>query len=100
MQHSFARGKPLTEAEVFIGCVVGRNRPTKKQREASENLQEQYSQLLSFTVKSIDHGDGTGSRLDRAAACLKIRSCPSFSWIAAGIALKEIKKIQMSKGQT
>jgi hypothetical protein len=101
---------PLTEIEVFVGSVLGKNGglPTKRLREASTHMKDKFERDVTFTVNSILRGSGESPGLDRgealarSIACLaiavedpgdvsvKIGKLQSFAYVAAAICLREI----------
>ncbi|CRG88837.1 hypothetical protein PISL3812_05872 [Talaromyces islandicus] len=99
----------LTEEEVFIGNIMGRNhKQTIHQKESSRAMREAYDELVSWTMSLIT-GQGTdkgGESLERSIACFwaalndrkgsfvppqgKLRS---FPWIAAIVCIQEVDKL-------
>ncbi|KAH8689571.1 putative RNA-dependent RNA polymerase [Talaromyces proteolyticus] len=105
----------LTEVEVFIGNIMGKNhKQTVQQKEASKTMREEYDSLVTWVMGLIT-GQGTSEEqesLERSVACfwvamssstttvdkhksssgtIKLRSYP---WIAAIACLQEIDKFQ------
>ncbi|MCJ1395918.1 hypothetical protein MMC18_008804 [Xylographa bjoerkii] len=103
----------ITELEVFIGNIVGKTHgQTKRQREASMNMREDYERLVEFIVSQIrNKGAGREEALERSIACMALgleddgASDPawrgrsqlmSFRWIAASVCLQEVERLQKS----
>lgn len=102
--------RPLSEIEVFVGSVLGKNGglPSKRQREFSTQMKDKVGRDISFTVNSIlqKSGDLTeqdqNEALARSIACLavaveepgnampKIGKLQSFAYVAAAVCLREI----------
>jgi hypothetical protein len=108
---------PLTEIEVFVGSVLGKNGalPTKRLREVSTEMKDKFERDVSFTVNSILQGSGEsldldrGEALGRSIACLavaaeepesvvpKIGKLKSFAYVAAATCLREIDRFHGTK---
>ncbi|MCJ1377000.1 hypothetical protein MMC17_000090 [Xylographa soralifera] len=103
----------ITELEVFIGNIVGKTHgQTKRQREASMNMREDYERLVEFIVSQMRNKDaGREEALERSIACMALgleddgASGPvrrgrsqvmSFRWIAASVCLQEVERLQKS----
>jgi hypothetical protein len=104
--------QPLTEIEVFVGSVLGKNGglPNRRLREASTVMKDKFERDVSFIVSSILQGSdespdlGRGEALGRSIACLavaaeqpervfpKIGKLKSFAYLAAAICLGEIDR--------
>ncbi|KAI9788921.1 MAG: hypothetical protein M1816_006486 [Peltula sp. TS41687] len=112
----------LTELEVFIGNIMGKeHRQSKRQREASTTMREEYDRLVQFIIAQIlDKESGGEESLERAVACLAVAvdeykqeqylyppgsrrrgnttKLRSFRWIAAAVCLQEVEKLQKLDG--
>jgi len=99
---------------------------TRKQKEASTSMREEYNRLVDFTVSRIvdresdrddslersiacfwlvirnpeerDRGRGVAAKVGRAAASKQPKKLLSFAWIAATTCLTEVDKFQRSIG--
>ncbi|CZR69102.1 related to RNA-directed RNA polymerase [Phialocephala subalpina] len=98
--------RPLSELEVFAGTVLGKDgAPTRRQREASKDMKEQFvedtkvvvGQIQSLEMSmaclaaSLEEGDGTGegnSRVRRGGEHLL-----SFKYLAAGVCLHQVQRM-------
>lgn len=98
------KGNNISEVEVFIGRIVGNERQTKRQKEESAALKEEYEGLVWSVMDSIKGQCGEDA-LAVGMACLylckKDRETPgpqnglqSFAWVAASLMLTEMDKIQ------
>ncbi|KAL1965248.1 hypothetical protein VTN77DRAFT_6002 [Rasamsonia byssochlamydoides] len=101
----------LTEIEVFIGNIMGEShKQTKRQKESSKSMREDYDRLVDWTISMIlgRDSDCEGKSLERSIACFwvalndataqynyKKRRLRSFAWIAAVVCLQEIDKRRM-----
>ena len=105
-----ASSLPLSEIEVFVGSVLGKNGglPSKRLREASTEMKEKVGRDVTFTVNSILEGSGKSAKQDRdealarSMACLavaaeetgnvfpKVGKLQSFAYVAAAVCLREI----------
>ncbi|KAJ9226183.1 hypothetical protein DTO027B5_5867 [Paecilomyces variotii] len=97
----------LTELEVFIGTIMGEShRLTKRQKEISKSMREEYDDLVEFTVSAIlDRGSDHREPLERSVACFWVAvqshnepshrdlKLHSFAWIAAVACLQEIQNL-------
>lgn len=99
-QYSVEPSHPLSELEVFIGYIVGRNgAQSKRQRELSKGLKEKFDRDVTFTIDNITgkQGGDRDDALARAVACLSVGidrretdTLQSFQWVAAAACLKEM----------
>lgn len=96
----------LREVEVFIGCIVGRERQTKRQRENSASMRDQFNRVTSSIVESMK-GDSRETTLGWGMASLSLclpgrnqrnrdplKKLKSFAWIAISVLLTEVDKMQ------
>jgi hypothetical protein len=94
----------ISEVEVFIGCIVGKERQTKRQKEASITMREDFGRLAGSIVDSIK-GESREDTLAVGMGCLSLcrkdketqgpqNGLQSFSWIVASVLLTEMDKIQ------
>lgn len=93
----------LQEVEVFIGCIVGKGRASKRSKELSHSLKTDYELLLRSTHEQIKGLNSSRSEIfARSLACLKVGAnedddgYKSFGWISASIVLQEIDKCERS----
>lgn len=94
----------ITETEVFVGSIVGREQSTKRQREWSSELKNQYEETAQYTMDQLK-GETSEETVGRSMAALKI-CCPSydkpstyrlssFAWLAASVLLTEVDKMDV-----
>lgn len=94
----------ISEVEVFIGSIVGKEKQTKRQKESSAALKSQYENLVWSVTDSI-RGECHDDTLAVGMACLYLckkdretqgpqNGLQSFAWVAAGLLLTEIDKMQ------
>lgn len=115
VQNAVHRLDYVTEKEVFIGTILGTSgAASKRQREQSDVMKERYSRDVRDIVRWIqgkevpegEGGENTDSPLALPMACLyqglqtqkqKIGreevELRSFGWIAAGVCMREIDKM-------
>ena len=90
----------LGEVEVFVGAIVGREKSTRRQRELSINLKEQYDFMAKNTIYELK-GETSRETLGKCMACLKI-CCPSFgmpsaykyrsfAWVVSSVLISEVE---------
>jgi hypothetical protein len=100
----------ISELEVFVGTIIGKNGiPSKRQREFTTGMRERFDRDVSFVVDCITKGNEDGVRddeaLERSIACLAVAMenealgkevgiLASFKYIAAAVCLKEIERFQ------
>jgi hypothetical protein len=107
---------PLSEQEVFVGAVLGKDggRQTKRMREMSTNIKERFEADVAFTVDCIIKGSDldaphSDEALERSIACLdvgleegqtveKVGKLESFRYVAAAVCLREVEKFQVRYG--
>ncbi|KAH0559780.1 hypothetical protein GP486_003706 [Trichoglossum hirsutum] len=105
-QYSSHPTRPLSELEVFVGTIIGKNGiPNKRQREFSTDMKERFNRDVSFVVDCIikdnDGGAKSEEALERSIACLAVAmedemkpgTLVSFKYVAAAVCLKEIEGI-------
>jgi len=102
--------RPLSELEVFVGNILGRNgAPNRRQRELSTTLKERFDeealQIMSWITK--DDKEYSPEALERSIACLEIsleeghanktwrrgEHIVSFKYIAAAVCLREVERL-------
>ncbi|KAI9768710.1 MAG: hypothetical protein M1840_004705 [Geoglossum simile] len=99
----------LSEVEVFVGTIIGKNgMPNKRLRESSTGMKDQFDRDVAFVVDCITK-DGKGlpdmKSLERSVACLSVAmegeghasnaaGLRSFKYVAAAVCLKEIERFQ------
>lgn len=95
---------PITEVEVVVGNILGaRGAQSKKQRELSTSMKEEYDRDVTFTISSIlnDGNDKSAEAMERSMACFcvafednRIRNrgekLRSFLYVAASVCLREL----------
>lgn len=104
------RSKPLSEREVFIGNILGRDgAQSKKQHELSISLRDHLNSNMTYIVNRIikDGHEESEDRLERSAACFVVslesatgsqdsrgrsEGLVSFRYVAAAVCLREIEK--------
>lgn len=98
------KGTNISEAEVFIGRIVGNEKQTKRQKEESAGLKDEYDALVWSVMDSIKGQCGEDA-LAVGMACLYLckkdretqgpqNGLQSFAWVAASLMLTEMDKIQ------
>ena len=103
-QYSVEPSHPLSELEVFIGHIVGKNgAQSKRQREMSKGLKEKFDRDVTFTIENITgkQGGNRDEALARAVACVSVGinwedkdALQSFQWVAAAACLKEMLRLK------
>lgn len=105
-QYSTHRAHHLTEKEVFIGSIIGRNgRATKRERESALVMKERFDREVRETINWMRADENA---LERSVACLHLGKdikkesrgtfeleLRSFGWIAAAVCLDEVEKYQI-----
>ncbi|KMP02248.1 hypothetical protein CIRG_10071 [Coccidioides immitis RMSCC 2394] len=100
----------LTEIEVVMGSILGQNsKQSRRDKEASQSMREEYQELVNFTISMLTDGDSGGDdSLERSIACFwhalhgkhsgsrsqKKVALLSFPWIAAMVCLQEVARFQ------
>jgi hypothetical protein len=106
-QYSTHPLRRLSELEVFVGIIIGKNGiPNKRQREFSTDMKERFNRDVSFVVDCIIKGNEDSVRsedaLERSMACLavaiedeasytKVGALKSFKYVAAAVCLREVE---------
>ncbi|KIV93880.1 hypothetical protein PV10_05059 [Exophiala mesophila] len=111
-EFSPSRTKPLSEREVFIGNILGRDgAQTKRQHDLSLSLRDQVNTAMTYIVNRIikDGYEESEDSLERSIACflISVKSLDdsqdgrgrgekliSFCYVAAAVCLREIEKSQ------
>ncbi|KAI9674678.1 MAG: hypothetical protein M1817_001581 [Caeruleum heppii] len=106
----------ISELEVFVGTLLGKNGGvrTKRLREMSMGMKEQFERDVAFTINCIAKGsqeEGKGEALERSLACFAVaieepsdmggnnkRRLESFRYVAAAVCLGEVERFQRSSG--
>ncbi|KAF8245194.1 RdRP-domain-containing protein [Wilcoxina mikolae CBS 423.85] len=91
----------LTEVEVFVGTIIGgRDKQTKRQRELSSKMKDEFNGLAEYTVEMLK-GETREDTLNKCMACLEIclpnRSDSdkrSFGWVASSVLMSEVDTLQ------
>jgi hypothetical protein len=116
-QYSTHPRHPISELEVFVGSLLGKNEGarTKRLREMSINMKEESERDIAFTIdciiKGSEEGHGDDEALERSIACFAVgiqeaerplekgeRRHESFMYVAAAVCLSEVEKFQKSSG--
>ena len=101
--------KPLSEIEVFVGHVMGRDGGggSKPARDAARTVRDQYNDLVKSTIESIlkdESEEFTEEALERSIACLSVAvdnitepsprfgKLESFGYLAATLSLRQVKR--------
>lgn len=117
-QYSQSRYHPLSELEVFVGTMLGKDGslPSRRTRDQSLGMKEEFERELKYYMDWIVFGDGEqdnqydhstfGSEaLERSIACLAVAiespkmqdtkggKLKSFRYVAAVICLVELEKL-------
>lgn len=94
---------PLREVEVFIGNIVGKERQTQRQKEASLEMKDGFDRLASSIVESMQSESREktlGIGMASLSLCLPeknwkdLDSLKSFAWVAISVLLTEVDKMQ------
>lgn len=108
LMHSYSdtpwKGTKISEVEVFIGKIVGNEKQTKRQREASATMRDEYEALVWSVMGSI-RGQGREDAFAVGMACLYLckkdretqgpqNGLQSFAWVAASFMLSELDRVQ------
>jgi len=111
--------EPLKEVEVFIGCIVGKGKQNKREKDNSVQLKEGFDRVVDKVFECIRGSTdespmgGPWEILARGMACLWTCIVPqgagqrrlgeetlkSFGWIAASAVLQEVDAIQKRRKQ-
>ncbi|RPA97388.1 RdRP-domain-containing protein [Choiromyces venosus 120613-1] len=93
----------LREVEVFIGCIVGKERQTQKQKDNSASMKSEFDRLASCIVESMQgesREETLGIGMASLSLCLPekiwkdLDSLKSFAWVAISVLLTEVDKMQ------
>lgn len=101
--------KPLSEIEVFVGHIMGRDGGggSSRAREMSRALREQFQELVEYTIECIlkdENEEFTEEALERSLACLAVATetvtaarprlgkLESFGYLAGTICLRQVKR--------
>lgn len=104
-------GVPLKEVEVFIGCIVGKGKQNKREKDSSVAVKEGFDNVVDETFEQIrgsqDDNYSSLDILERGMACLWTcafdktprrwhgeEKLMSFGWVAASVTLQEIDGLQ------
>ena len=108
-QYSSSPLRRLSELEVFVGTIIGKNGiPNKRQRESSTGMKDKFDRDVTYVVDWITKNeDGVRDleSLERSIACLSVAmekeghtsnavGLESFKYVAAAVCLKEIERFQ------
>jgi hypothetical protein len=108
-----SRSKPLSEYEIFVGNILGQTGgQSKRQRENSISLRDNFRNLLRYTVNRIydENEEASDDRLARTLACLAVATngenpssadvgrgsheqMMSFGYVAAAVCLWELEHV-------
>lgn len=97
----------LNEVEVFVGTIVGgRDKQSKRQREAASAMKEDFNGVAEFTVNELKDGS-RDEILGKCMACLHIclpdgtshaqSDLRSFAWVAVSVMMSEMDAIQKER---
>jgi hypothetical protein len=101
--------KPLSELEVFLGLVMGKDGgiASKRAKDVSRTVREQFDEIVQYTIECIlkaDDEEPTEEALERSIACLavamddkgepiaRIGKLESYKYLAATICLRQVKR--------
>lgn len=97
----------ISEVEVFISCIVGRERQTRRQKERSAEMKEEFERLAAsiiYTIKGECKEDAFGLGMACLFLCKSDRerlgpqnALQSFAWITASALLTEVDKMQRER---
>ncbi|KAA8913017.1 RNA dependent RNA polymerase-domain-containing protein [Sphaerosporella brunnea] len=93
----------LSEEEVFVGTIVGKEKQTRRQRELSSEMKEEFDMLVQYTIARI-RGE-TETRDVKLAKCLAaLNVCVaggkhadqlrSFAWVVVSVLMTEVDALQ------
>jgi hypothetical protein len=105
----------ISELEVFVGTILGKNggTRTRRLRDLSVGMKEKFERDLGFTVHCVvegSEGEGKEEALERSIACLavamentepvweRVGRLESFRYVAAAVCLGEIERFQTDLG--
>lgn len=108
-QYALDPHRPLTELEVFLGIVMGKDggMPSKRAREAASSIREHFNDLIKYTIECIlkgEEGEFDEEALERSLACFsvsleydevvdrKIGKLQSFGYLAGIVCLRQVKR--------
>ena len=116
-QYSTHPRHPISELEVFVGNLLGKNEGArnKRLRELSTNMKEEFERDVAFTIDCIVKGPEEGQEdeeaLARSIACFAVaieeaqrplergvRRLESFTYVAAAVCMSEVENFQGSSG--
>ncbi|KAI5844566.1 RNA dependent RNA polymerase-domain-containing protein [Morchella snyderi] len=96
----------ISEVEVFIGSIVGREKQTQRQKDASISMKEEFEWLVASIINSIKGDqDGQADIFGIGMACLFLcrsdgervgpqNGLQSFAWVVTSALLTELDKHQ------
>ncbi|CUS12437.1 unnamed protein product [Tuber aestivum] len=93
----------LREVEVFVGNIVGKERQTRRQRDASSQMKDEFDMLASSIVESMQSESREktlGIGMASLSLCLPekvwkdLDSLKSFTWVAVSVLLTEVDRMQ------
>ncbi|KAF8422497.1 RNA dependent RNA polymerase-domain-containing protein [Tirmania nivea] len=111
--------EPLKEVEVFIGCIVGKGKQNKREKDNSVQMKEGFDRVVDRVFECIRGSSdeffesGPWEVLAKGMACLWAcvnqrqgvsrrrgeGTLQSFGWIAASATLQEVNTIQKKRKQ-
>jgi len=88
----------LTEAEVFVGTIIGRGKQTRRQRDSSAAMKRTYDTLVAFVITEL-RGEDAIEAISRCLACLHIcflgeDGFRSFAWVVVSVLMAEVDVLQ------
>lgn len=110
LAHSLDPHKPLSELEVFLGVVLGKDGglASKRAREAARTIKEQFDEIIQYTLERIlrnEEQEATEEALEHSIACFavaleddssevmpRIGKLQSFKYFAASVCLRQVKR--------
>ena len=114
-QYALDPHRPLTELEVFLGIVMGKDGglPSRRAREIANSMRDHFNEAVHYTMDYILQGgeeDEIEGALERSLACLevaleeddddeeldkKIGKLQSFGYLAATISLRQVQQSRL-----
>ena len=115
-QHALDPHRPLTELEVFLGIVMGKDGgvPNRRAREIANSMRDHFNEAAHYTMDYIlqgDEEDEVEESLERSLACFeaaldedndeevdkKIGKLQSFGYLAATICLRQVQRSALDR---
>jgi hypothetical protein len=94
----------LNEEEVFVGSIMGREKQSKRQRERSGEMKEEFHNCVTYTIGQL-RGDDRQLTLARSMAALNVylnaqdnrERLHSFPWVVVSVLMTEVDILQKER---